>query len=136
MLNQNTPEDVNNSFYKAFQGRSIQSMDKIWSHNENTVCIHSGRELVIGWTAIRASWIKIFEDTESLEIKIDILRSTQCRKVAVEICLEHVMATMHGKQNVFDSLATNVFEKSEERWLLTLRHQSAMSNFLSSYLFS
>jgi hypothetical protein len=56
-MNQATPEGANDSFYHAFEELSIQNMDKIWSHNEGSSCVHPGWELVVGWIAIRRSWI-------------------------------------------------------------------------------
>ena len=47
MMNEATPEDANYSFYHAFEELSIQNMDKIWSHNEGSSCVHPGWELVV-----------------------------------------------------------------------------------------
>lgn len=71
MMNQATPEGANDSFYHAFEELSIQNMDKIWSHNEGSSCVHPGWELVVGWIAIRRSWIQIFADTESIKIRVN-----------------------------------------------------------------
>jgi hypothetical protein len=60
-------EDVNQAnirFYRAFENLSIESMDKIWKHGENVVCIHPGWDLFTGWLAIRESWTTIFSNAE------------------------------------------------------------------------
>ncbi len=129
VMNQSTPEDANDSFYQAFEELSIQNMDKIWSHSEVTTCVHPGWELVVGWIAIRGSWIQIFEDTESIKISVNTLRSRKHGRVAIIICLEHIQALVKGKGHKFGVVTTNLFEKAEETWFLAHHHGSALSNY-------
>ena len=45
-------EEVNQSnirFYRAFENLSIESMDKIWKHDENVAYIQGGIYLLVGW---------------------------------------------------------------------------------------
>ena len=48
-----TAEDVNKvngEFYRAFESLYIESMEKLWKHNENVVCIHQGWDsFMVGW---------------------------------------------------------------------------------------
>ena len=128
-MNQSTPEDANDSFYQAFEELSIQNMDKIWSHSESSSCVHPGWELVVGWIAIRGSWIQIFENTESIKIRVNTLRSRKHCRVANIICLENMQALVNDKCLRFGVVATNIFEDAEEKWFLTHHHGSALSNY-------
>jgi hypothetical protein len=129
MMNQATPEGANDYFYHAFEELSIQNMDKIWSHNEGSSCVHPGWELVVGWIAIRLSWIQIFDDTESIKIRVNTLRSRKHGKVAIIICLEEIQALVNGKGLKFGVVATNIFEEAEAKWFLTHHHGSPLSNY-------
>ena len=129
MMNQSTPESANNSFYQAFEELSIENMDKIWSHSEASSCIHPGRELVVGWIAIRGSWIKIFEDTDNIKLRVNTLRSRKHSRMAIIICLEDIHASVNGKGIKFSVVATNIFEEAEDKWFLTHHHGSALSYY-------
>jgi len=129
LMNQSSPEDANDSFYQAFEELSIQKMDKIWSHSESSSCVHPGWELVVGWIAIRRSWIQIFDDTESIKIRVNTLRSRKHCKVAIIICLEDIQALVNGKGLKFGVVATNIFEETEAKWFLTHHHGSPLSNY-------
>jgi hypothetical protein len=61
---------VNAEFYHAFESLSIETMDKLWKHDENVICIHPGWDLFTGWLAIRESWITIFSNTEMIRFTI------------------------------------------------------------------
>ena len=128
-MNQSTPEDANDSFYQAFEELSIQYMDKIWSHNEGSSCVHPGWELVLGWIAIRGSWIQIFEDTESIKIRVNTLWYRKHGRVAIIICLENIQALVNDKVLKFGVVTTNIFEEAEGKWFLTHYDGSALSNY-------
>jgi hypothetical protein len=58
-----TIEYSNARFYKAFESLSIENMEEVWKHSDDTICIHPGWEMFTSWTAIRESWVRIFENT-------------------------------------------------------------------------
>ena len=68
-------ENANLKFYEAFENLSISMMERIWSHNDNCVCIHPGWEMSVGWMAIRESWVTIFSNTENIKFTITIPNS-------------------------------------------------------------
>ena len=57
----------NVEFYDAFERLSIDMMDNVWKHDENVICVHPGWELLVGWLAIRESWIMIFQNTDQIQ---------------------------------------------------------------------
>jgi ketosteroid isomerase-like protein len=128
-MNQETAQDANDSFYEAFQKLSLKNMEKIWKHDEDTICVHPGWELVIGWVAIRDSWVQIFQDTENITINANTLRLSKYGNLAIIISIEHLRATINGQKQKFGVLATNVYENSDGIWLLTHHHGSSISNY-------
>jgi hypothetical protein len=48
-----TIEYSNARFYKAFESLSIENMEEVWKHSDDTICIHPGWEMFTSWTAIR-----------------------------------------------------------------------------------
>jgi len=128
-MNQETAQDANASFYEAFQKLSLEGMEKIWKHDEDTICVHPGWELVIGWVAIRDSWLQIFQNTEDIVIHANPLRIRKYGNLAIIICIEHLRATINGQKQNFGVIATNVYENSDGQWLLTHHHGSPISNY-------
>ena len=61
-------EDSNARFYKAFESLSIEKMEEVWKHSDDVICIHPGWEIFTSWTAIRESWVRIFENTKENRI--------------------------------------------------------------------
>src|SRR3954453_6418588 len=86
---------VNAEFYHAFESISIETMDKLWKHDENVVCIHPGWDLFTGWLAIRESWITIFSNTEMIRFTITNTKiRTFDNNIAVVVCLENIETTL------------------------------------------
>jgi SnoaL-like domain len=125
---------ANSEFYHAFASLSIETMDKLWKHDENIICIHPGWDLFTGWLAIRESWITIFENTEMIKFTITNTKiRTFDNKVAVVVCLENIETTLaDGRVIKIGVIATNIFEQSEQpnQWLLVHHHGSSVTNYI------
>jgi hypothetical protein len=126
--------NTNTEFYRAFEGLSIEMMDKLWKHDENVICIHPGWDLFTGWLAIRESWITIFANTEIIKFTITNTKiRTFNNKVAVVVCLENIETTSaNGRVIKIGVIATNIFERNEQlnQWLLIQHHGSPVTNYI------
>lgn len=40
---------INAEFYNAFENLSIETMNRIWKHGDDVVCIHPDWDLFTGW---------------------------------------------------------------------------------------
>src|SRR5919197_6340562 len=91
---------VNSEFYNGFESLSIETMERLWKHDENVVCIHPGWDLFTGWLAIRESWITIFSNTEMIRFTITNakVRTFDSNKIAVVVCLENIETTSANGQ--------------------------------------
>jgi ketosteroid isomerase-like protein len=129
-MDQLTAQNANTFFYQAFQQLSINQMDIILSHGDDSISIHPGWELVIGWMAIKESWIQIFNKIEMIDMKTNTLSLRKCGNLAIFICLENIRISENGRINRSCVLSTNVFEQSKGRWLLSHHQASSISNNL------
>jgi len=59
--------DAQQSFYDAFESRSIEAMDAVWEHSADAVCTHPGWPTLVGWTAVRDSWERLLNNSEHLQ---------------------------------------------------------------------
>ena len=136
-----TIEDSNSRFYKAFESLSIEKMDAAWKHSDDTICIHPGWEMFTSWTAIRESWVRIFENTKMIKFFISNIKVKAFENIAIVACLENIDSVIEdGNENSvrMGVIATNIFEKqnvnnnkSNNEWLLIHHHGSAVANYLA-----
>lgn len=122
----------NAEFYHAFEGLSIDMMDSLWKHDENVICVHPGWELLVGWLAIRESWVTIFQNTEMIKFNITNakVRSFDNSNIGVVVCQENIESSVSGQQDRIGVIATNIFERCENRWVLIHHQGSSISNYM------
>jgi SnoaL-like domain len=122
----------NAEFYHAFEGLSIDMMDTLWKHDENVICVHPGWELLVGWLAIRESWVMIFQNTEAIKFNITNpkIRLFDNNGIGIIVCQENIESSVNGQQDKIGVIATNVFERCENRWLLIHHQGSSISNYM------
>jgi hypothetical protein len=121
---------INSQFYQAFENLSIERMERLWKHEDNVICVHPGWDLFTGWFAIRESWITIFRSTETIKF---ILTNTKVRifdNIAVVVCLENIETVVNRQGVRFGVIATNIYERKENQWLLIHHHGSTVSNYV------
>ena len=133
-----TVEDSNSRFYKAFESLSIEKMDAAWKHSDDTICIHPGWEMFTSWTAIRESWLRIFENTRIIKFVITNIKIKVSQKIAIVACLENIDSIMEDENSIkLGVIATNIFEKqnvnnkNNSDWLLIHHHGSALANYMA-----
>ncbi len=123
-------QEINSEFYHAFENLSIEMMERLWKHEDNTVCIHPGWDLFTGWLAIRESWITIFSNTEMIKFIITNTKVRVFENVAVVVCLENIETLVNGEILRLGVIATNIFEQIDNQWLLIHHHGSSVSNYI------
>jgi ketosteroid isomerase-like protein len=115
---------ANARFYRAFETLDIQEMDRVWSHGEHVKCIHPGWPLLIGWSAVRASWETIFANTVEMSFTLSNVDVVGVGELAWVTCTENILSEVRGRVTVTSVLATNLFESAADRWLLVHHHAS------------
>ena len=134
-----TIEDSNSRFYKAFESLSIEKMEQVWKHSDETICIHPGWEMFTSWTAIRESWVRIFENTKMIKFFISNIKIKAFENIAIVVCLENIDSVIEDENSIrMGVIATNIFEKqnvnnnkSNNEWLLIHHHGSAVANYMA-----
>ena len=122
----------NGKFYHAFEVLSIEMMDNLWKHDESIICVHPGWDLLLGWLAIRESWVTIFQNTEMIKFNIT---NTKVRlfdngDIGVVVCQENIESSVNRQQDKIGIIATNIFERYENQWLLIHHQGSSISNYM------
>lgn len=133
-----TIENNNTRLYKAFESLSIEKMEEVWKHSDDTICIHPGWEMFTGWTAIRESWIRIFENTRMIKFFITNTKVKTFENIAIVVCLENIDTVIDNQNTIkMGVLATNIFEQQNVKnnyynneWLMIQHHGSVVVNYI------
>lgn len=115
---------TNQAFYNAFCDRDISSMSSLWWQGSTSLCIHPGGKVIVGWDDIRASWQSIFNNTDSLEIDIEVIKLEIDRSLAYVVGREIVLQSSRGRKLKAESTATNIFQKMAQKWYIVSHHGS------------
>ena len=120
----NAVSEANARFYRAFEALNLPAMDAVWAHGEDVKCVHPGWPLLTGWPAVRESWRAIFENTEEMRFTIADVRVEIHGIVGWVTCTENILSDVRGRVAVTAILATNLFTRVDDAWLLVHHHAS------------
>jgi ketosteroid isomerase-like protein len=117
-------EEANARFYRAFEGLDLQEMEAVWARGEHVKCIHPGWGLLVGWEAVRASWEAIFKNTVEIRFSLGDVAVNLEGNLAWVTCTENILSQVGGNISVTSLLATNLFERRGDAWLMIHHHAS------------
>jgi len=115
---------ANEGFYEAFMSLEIDRMDAVWAHHDAVCCVHPGWEMLVGWPAVRQSWEMIFANTERMRFETADVRVRAQGDVAWVALTERLLSSSGGVESGGEVVATNVFERAGDLWLMVNHHAS------------
>ena len=115
---------LNARFYAAMTALDIDEMDEIWMNTEEAVCVHPGREAIIGYESIRESWVAIFSATDSMSIAASDERVCVAQNVAWVVCIETISMMLEDGLAAASAQATNIFRRDGDAWRMIVHHAS------------
>ncbi len=117
---------ANEAFYAAFEALDPDRMADCWAHDDSVRCVHPGWDAIAGWPQVRRSWMAIFANSSYIQFFLTDVEVHVAGEVAWVTCTENILAGQGGREEVQASkvLATNVFRRYGERWLMVLHHGS------------
>ena len=118
-----TPEDAETAFYDAFERADIALMMAVWAETDDVVCIHPQGPRLVGFEAVRESWVQIFAGGSQLRVRTAEVRACDGQTVAVRNVIEQ-LAPPGRPEPLHTVLATNVYELTDGGWRMTVHHAS------------
>jgi len=115
---------ANQGFYQAFESLDIRHMDTIWAKEEYVTCIHPGWSIRSGWPDVRDSWVRIFNNTFSMEFRLSDIMIQVAGDVAWALCMENIKNKQDAETQESQVLATKLYERLDGRWLMVHHHGS------------
>ena len=117
-----TPDEAEAIFYEAFSHCDSDVMAVLWADGD-VVCVHPGSDAIVGHVNVARSWAHIFADAQRPSIRFSIMRRTESEGLAVHVVTEEIRS---GQAVVARVLATNVYQKFEQGWLMVGHHASVV----------
>lgn len=115
---------VNGLFYKALGTRDLDLMDRVWTKDSRSGCVHPGWTALRNWEAIRQSWESVFDPQDQVDISISNVTVDVRNDVAWVTCLQEMIYIKREPVMFNLSQSTNIFEKKGGRWLMIFHHAS------------
>ncbi len=120
-----TAQDAEAAFYDAVERADLEAMMTVWAEDEEIVCIHPGGPRLAGYSAIRDSWKRIFENGARMSMRVVHQSHLRSPFVAVHSLIEYV--SLRNDETVHAPLvATNIYLRGPLGWRLAVHHASPM----------
>jgi ketosteroid isomerase-like protein len=116
--------EANAAFYRAFESLDIRNMDPLWAKEAYVHCIHPGWSARSGWRKVRDSWVMIFNHTRAIRFNVTDVQVYFSGALAWVVCVESIESDDGERWVESQVLATNLFERREDRWLMIHHHGS------------
>ncbi|XP_057542773.1 uncharacterized protein LOC130821139 [Amaranthus tricolor] len=117
---------ANARFYNAFRDGDLASMQALWAKGDYVCCVHPGASGISGYDLVMRSWEYVWVDYEfPLEIELRDVQVHVRGDIGYVTCVELVKTkgSNWGRQ-----FATNVLERVDGEWLISVHHASPVDS--------
>ena len=117
----NTPEEAEIAFYEAIEQADIVALGRVWSLDDNIVCIHPGANRIEGRAKVLESFSDMFAESPSIGFSISDALQTEGDGLAIHLVREEI--ELDG-QLVSIMVSTNIYHLEDGGWRMLLHHSS------------
>ena len=117
----NTPEEAEIAFYEAIEQSDIQALGRVWSLDDNIVCIHPGANRIEGRAQVLESFSDLFAESPSIGFSISDALQTESDGLAIHLVREEIE---FDGQLVSVMVSTNIYHREDGGWRMLLHHSS------------
>ena len=121
-LTMRTPDEAEAVFYEAFQHCDSAVMEALWADGD-VVCVHPGSGAIIGHAQVARSFTHIFSNAQRPDIQFSVVQRVASDDLAVHLVTEDIATGQGAMARV---LATNVYRKYAQGWLMVEHHASVV----------
>ncbi len=111
------------AFYEALQAGDADAVMRVWTDDDDPVCVHPGGARLVGAAAIRASYEQLLGGG-ALAVAPECVLRTVTLGCAVHNVVERVRLPPGAGAAFACVLATNVYLRTPQGWRLVLHHAS------------
>lgn len=116
-----TPEEAEIAFYEAIEQADIRALGRVWSLDDNIVCIHPGANRLEGRAQVLESFSEMFAEAPAIGFSISDALHTESDGLAIHLVREEI--ELDG-QLVSVMVSTNIYHLEDGGWRMLLHHAS------------
>ena len=124
LSDQEAVKEANQRFYEAFGALDIDGMDSVWENSDRPLCVHPGWQPLVGWPLIRESWQAILDNATLMHFNVQYINMVVAGDCGWVTCVENITSVLQGRAGNFGVLATNIFVRADQGWLMIAHHAS------------
>jgi len=117
----NTPEEAEIAFYEAIEQADIKALGRVWSLDDNIVCIHAGANRIEGRAQVLESFSDMFAKSPSIGFSISDALQTESDGLAIHLVREEIQ---FDGQLFSVMVSTNIYHIEDGGWRMLLHHSS------------
>lgn len=118
-----SPQDVEAAFYEALERCDLDAMMAVWAEDEEVVCVHPGGPRLVGYSAVRDAWRRVFSGGNKLKVRLSQQTAVSTPFALVSTLLEHI-ATHDDEKKSAPVAATNIYVRGALGWRMVAHHAS------------
>ena len=111
--------EANDAFYRAFNQKNFEAMDRLWARSIPVACVHPGWNILLGREAVMESWRGILANPGQPKIVNGGAEARLIGEVAYVTCRELVGGSPLA--------ATNLFVLEDGEWRMVHHHSSGVA---------
>ncbi len=112
-------------FYRAFNARDVDLMDRSWEHSPDVVVVSPLVGLIRGWPAIRSAYERVFREAAGPQAEFFDYSLQSSGDLCLVVGRERGNATVGGKTVRLTGRATNVVRRAKDgTWKMVHHHVS------------
>jgi len=117
----NTPEEAEIAFYEAIEQADIKALGRVWSLDDNNVCIHPGANRIEGRAEVLESFSTMFAESPTIGFSISDALQTESDGLAIHLVREEIE---FDGQLISVMVSTNIYHIEDGGWRMLLHHSS------------
>jgi ketosteroid isomerase-like protein len=114
-----SPEECEHAFYEALEHADVESMCDLWLQDDDVCCTHPGAPRLVGYNAVRASWVAIL-NSGPLPVRTLARRAFESPTLAVTSLIEEIAVVQGSTRQLMHVLASNAFVKTPSGWKMVM----------------
>lgn len=112
------------AFYRALAHGDYPTMAAVWAAGAGVGCVHPGWPALHGHGAVLASFKRMFDAGQRLELRCEALLARQLTPDTALHLTHEFITTPGGPRNAPPVVATNIYQRSGSTWHLLWHHAS------------
>jgi ketosteroid isomerase-like protein len=113
-------EECERAFYDAIIHGDTEVMADLWLHDDDICCTHPGGQRLVGFAAVRASWVSILANGAGPQVRPTARRSFESPTLVISNLVEEVLVTDPQGSRLVHVLASNAYTKTPAGWKMIM----------------